>query len=91
MDCCHSRSESLGVTWEHGSLPDIMKIQVQHDHTLKTWEGRDGNSVECMNQTSRGGGVLRESVIKLSRVFRYVKGEDLESYAKESESHFLEE
>lgn len=40
LECCHSWGETFGVTWEHGALPDIVKIQVQHDHSLKAWEGR---------------------------------------------------
>ena len=40
LECCHSWSETFGVTWEHGALPDIVKIQIQHDHSLKTWEER---------------------------------------------------
>lgn len=47
LECCHSWSETFGVTWEHGALPDIVKIQVQHDNSLKTWEGRKKTRVNA--------------------------------------------
>ena len=33
-DC--SRSESLGITWEHAGLPDVVKTKIQHSNSLKT-------------------------------------------------------
>lgn len=35
-----SRSQPLGVTWEHGSLANIVKAQVQHAHSLQAWVGK---------------------------------------------------
>jgi len=45
LECCPSRSETFGVTWEHGALSDIVKIKIQHDHTFKTWEGKERSRV----------------------------------------------
>jgi len=45
LECCPSRSETFGVTWEHGALSDIVKIKIQHDHTFKTWEGKETSRV----------------------------------------------
>lgn len=35
-----SRSQSLGITWEHGGLADIVKAQVQHADSLQAWVGQ---------------------------------------------------
>ena len=59
---CHSRSEALGVTWEHRTLPDIMKIQIQHDNSLKTWEGRDGTVVNQLLES-----VINRSVLMVCK------------------------
>lgn len=32
-----SRGQPLGVTWEHGSLTNIVKAQVQHADSLQAW------------------------------------------------------
>lgn len=45
LECCPSRSETFGVTWEHGALSDVVKIQIQHDHTFKTLEGKERSRV----------------------------------------------
>lgn len=37
MTSCYSRSDALRITWKHRALPDVVKIQVQHDNTFKTY------------------------------------------------------
>ena len=42
------RSDSFGVSGEHGGLPDVVQPEVQHAHTLQTFGGGGGGKSVTM-------------------------------------------